>query len=83
VAGQSSLVTLNAYKARIYGAEIESNALLTGIDRIYASLALLHAKFVQFNLLGDSFSTGPVSYGGNNLPSAPPVTFALGYQHAI
>jgi iron complex outermembrane recepter protein len=83
VSGQSSLVTINAGKAKIYGLELETASLLTDVDRLNLSVALLHAKFTQFDLLGDPFSAGPVSYTGNNLPNAPDVTVNLGYQHVF
>jgi iron complex outermembrane receptor protein len=83
VSGQSSLVTINAGKAKIYGLELETASLLTDVDRLNLSVALLHARFTQFDLLGDPFSAGPVSYTGNNLPNAPDVTVNLGYQHVF
>jgi iron complex outermembrane recepter protein len=83
VSGQSSLVTINAGKAKIYGMELEGASLLTDVDKVNLSVALLHATFTQFDLLGDPFSTGPVSYTGNNLPNAPRVTVNVGYQHVF
>jgi iron complex outermembrane receptor protein len=83
VSGQASLVTINAGKAKIYGLELEGASLLTDFDKLNLSVALLHAKFTQFDLLGDPFSTGPVSYTGNNLPNAPTATVNLGYQHVF
>jgi iron complex outermembrane receptor protein len=95
VFGQPSLVTVNAAKARNYGAELEFTALPSDRDRIDGSLAWLHARFTDFLLpCGDQFSPpatvpspgcpagspSPADYDGNRLAKAPDWTFSIGYE---
>ncbi len=82
VSGQPSLVTINAGAAKIYGVELESQALLTDFDQLNFSVAYLHARFTSFLLpLGDSFHNTAVDYAGDPLSHSPDWTLNMGYQH--
>lgn len=92
--GARSGITLNAGKARIYGAELESQLRPTDNDSIDFALSLLNTKYTSFYLPnGDTYSIAAATaigstdytadYSGNRLPRSPDVTMTLGYQHVF
>jgi iron complex outermembrane receptor protein len=82
--GDFTFAFQNIAKQKIYGLELESEAMLSENDRLTASLSLLHAT------IGEGFTAhlnGPTSAGtdmsGKPLPQSPKATLKVGYQHAF
>lgn len=66
------LLTTNAGKAELYGGELELTALPTDDLRLSANIALLHAKFTEYDT-GDPANPelGTLDLSGNRLSNAP------------
>lgn len=89
IAGQDATVTLNADKAEIYGLEVETDFLLTEMDRIDASVSWLHARYKKFLLpRGDAFANNAANanvsrcYTANYSAPAPRAADFSGCQMA-
>jgi iron complex outermembrane recepter protein len=72
----------NVPNQKIYGLELEGQALLSDVDRLSLALGLNHSR------IGEGFYAhinGPfadaVLLSGNPLPHAPKTTLKLGYEH--
>jgi len=71
-------LNVNSQKARMYGGEIESTFLVTPVDRLDASVALLSAKYKEFFIP----STG-VNLSGQRMQNAPGHAFTFDYTHTF
>ena len=72
----NSLVTLNAGKASVKGAELEGRAAIGAAGRVNFALGLLSAKYKQYT------SPNGQSLSGQTLDRAPKATLTLGYTHS-
>jgi iron complex outermembrane receptor protein len=75
--GARVAATGNADKSRSYGAELETEFLLTPDDRFDFSATYLNAKFIDFVLN----STPPQDYSGFRMPRSPKFSLRAGYGH--
>lgn len=73
--GRPFYTTLNAGKAEIYGLETELSRYITDHLRFDLNAGYLHAKFDEYNSIGDTGA--PVDYSGNTLPRAPEFSGAV------
>ena len=72
--------TTNARKAVNYGTEGEVLFVLTGHDRVNATISWLHATYEDLHLqFIDLF--GRTDYSGNRMVGAPEFSANLGYEH--
>lgn len=87
--GTYETVTLNAGKAHIRGVELETNFLVTPLDKVSFDATALDAVFTDFYLpYGDGYvdsptGIGPTNYTGNQLPYAPHVTSRVAFEHTF
>ncbi len=85
--GARGLVTYNADEAEVSGVELETTFLVGEAGMLTGTLALLHSKFNDFEIVRNIDETDPtavstvVNYDGNSLPKAPKVTLNVGYNH--
>ena len=77
VAGAPRFVTTNAGQAKVTGLELEGQLILTPLDRISYSLALLDAHYVSYKPDGQS------SWAGRDLDRSPGAAATLGYEHSF
>lgn len=75
--GYLAFYTVNSETARFYGGELEVLAKPSRNGRLDVSLALLHTRFIDFDLTG----LGGADYSGNQLRNAPRRTLNVGYEH--
>lgn len=76
------LITSNAGKARIYGAELELDYLITPDDHFTGFVSYTHATYRRFNNAQDGASKIIYpSLKGNFLPNAPEFTIRGQYSH--
>jgi iron complex outermembrane receptor protein len=77
-----AVITDNAAKAKIYGAEIEWQWQLTAKDRLGGFFDYLHADYDDYRGAVDQ-QTGIVfpNLSGNTLPNAPRYSARLSYAH--
>ena len=69
----------NANKTRIYGAEIETQMLVTEKDLLNVNLSLLRAQYTDFHL--PVASNGLSDLSGFTAMKSPAVSIQAGYQH--
>jgi iron complex outermembrane receptor protein len=82
VANTGGIITENAAKARIYGAEIELAWNLTLRDRLTGFVDYLCAKYVDYsNAVDQQTNETYPSLSGNVLPKAPRESGRLQYEH--
>jgi iron complex outermembrane recepter protein len=72
-------VLYNADKTKIYGAEIETQLLVTKDDLLSVNVSLLHAQYTNFNLPVPSNGTSDLS--GFTAMKSPAVSLQGAYQH--
>lgn len=78
VVGQGNnlvLLTTNAAKARIRGAELEGAGAVSEHARVNFGLGLLDSKYLRY------ITAGGTDYGGHRLDRAPKATLSLGYTY--
>jgi len=80
VAAVASSITVNAGVSHMYGGELETTAKLSGADQLDASVAYLHAKYVD---LAVANGTTNQSLDGNDVIQSPAWTLSAGYQHTF
>lgn len=73
--------TLNAGKARVWGAELETVWLVTPDTRIDANVAWLDAKYSDFCTVTAATCPAASDLSGNRLTQAPEWTLSGGIQH--
>ncbi|WP_235522969.1 TonB-dependent receptor [Novosphingobium sp. Leaf2] len=73
--------TLNAGKARVLGAELETVWLVTPDTRIDANVAWLDAKYTDFCTVTAASCPAAADLSGNRLTQAPEWTLSGGIQH--
>jgi iron complex outermembrane receptor protein len=73
--------TLNAGKARVWGAELETVWLATPDTRIDANVAWLDAKYSEFCTVTAATCPAASDLSGNRLTQAPEWTLSGGIQH--
>ncbi|EJL33537.1 TonB-dependent receptor [Novosphingobium sp. AP12] len=73
--------TLNAGKARVWGAELETVWLVTPDTRIDANVAWLDAKYSEFCTITAETCPAASDLSGNRLTQAPEWTLSGGIQH--
>jgi iron complex outermembrane receptor protein len=73
--------TLNAGKARVWGAELETVWLVTPDTRIDANVAWLDAKYSDFCTVTAATCPAASDLAGNRLTQAPEWTLSGGIQH--
>lgn len=79
---QTALVyTLNAGKARVWGAELETVWLVTPDTRVDANVAWLDAKYSEFCTVTAASCPAASDLSGNHLTQAPEWTLSGGIQH--
>jgi len=76
------LVTTNAAKARIYGAEFEADWRLSVRDMLQGFVDYLHATYTQYDNAYDARTNQIIpSLTGSYLPNAPKGSLRLQYSH--
>jgi iron complex outermembrane receptor protein len=80
--GIGRIITANAGRSHIYGAEIESEWRPTTTDYLSAFFTWLHARYTVFDDAVDPRTNALIpSLAGNQLPNAPTTSVRVEYHH--
>jgi iron complex outermembrane recepter protein len=77
-----NLITTNAARAQVYGAELEGQWRVTSSDRLDGFFDYLHATYTDYNNAVDQqLNVTYLSLDGKHLPNAPLVSLQAHYAH--